>query len=221
MRKTPRTAPRIAWVLVGVIAAVAAVGAGIAVLPGDRGIALEETAPAVPAPEQQAAQPMPHVHGGQFRAYFTDGVEYLRQGRAHEALVSFNAASHLHPHVPELFANIGFAQVALGKHKDAAKAFEQALEINASQANAYYGLAVALEAMQRLEEALGAMRTYEHLLPKEETKFRRLATAAIWEWEFALKVQRGEMPPPPETPDETPTRSPDATTEPHGHGHGR
>jgi Flp pilus assembly protein TadD len=208
MRKTPRTTR----VLAGVLAAVVAVGGAIAVLSGgDHGVALQEpaaavaaavTAPAAPPAASSTALPSPG--DDVFREYFGSGVEYLRQGRAHEALVSFNAATHLRPHVPEVFVNIGFSHVALGNHRNAVEAFERALEINPSQTNAYYGLAMAYESLERMEEALGAMRTFEHLLPKDEQKFRRLAGGAIWEWESALRTRREEaQQPPPATPPES------------------
>lgn len=202
MRKTPRTIWRTTWVLAGVLVAVVAVGAGIVALGDhDHGVVIEEPAVVATAPADTAAPPPagPAAPGGDvFREYFASGVEYLRQGRAHEALVSFNTASHLRPHVPEVFVNIGFSHVALGNHRSAAEAFEKALEVNPSQANAYYGLAVALEGMERMEEALGAMRTFEHLLPKDEQKFRRLAGGAIWEWEEALRSKREEAQKQPE-----------------------
>ncbi|HYH22174.1 MAG TPA: tetratricopeptide repeat protein [Azospirillum sp.] len=188
-------------VLTGVIAAVAVVGAAIAVLPaGDRGVAVQPPSapPAATAAAAGGAEGDPVFH-----EYFTSGVEYLRQGRPHEALVSFNAATYLRPHIADTFINIGYAHVALGKPTEAAMAFEHALTLNPAKANAYYGLAMALEALQRLEEALGAMRTFEHLLPTDETKFRRLATAAIWEWEHELRERRA--------------RTADGKGDPHGH----
>ncbi|WP_448191353.1 tetratricopeptide repeat protein [Azospirillum sp. sgz301742] len=208
MRKTPRTTR----VLAGVLAAVAAVGTAIVMLSGgDHGVAVPDPVAAVAAP---TPAPAPAPGADPFREYFESGVEYMRQGRAHEALVSFNAASHLRPHVPEVFVNIGFAHEALGNHQNAAEAFDRALEINPSQANAYYGLAMALEGMERMEEALGAMRTFEHLLPKDEQKFRRLASGAIWEWESALRAKREEArTPPPATPPEPAPPEPAAPKE--------
>jgi len=216
--------PHFLRVLAGVVLAVGVVGGGIAVLPAmDRGVTVAPPSapPVLPGHEPAAPQPvvppaapapaaaapatgqaptptlaLPRQDDTLFREYFENGVEYLRQGRPHEALVSFNAATYLRPHVPEAFVNIGYSHLEMDQHEDAASAFAHALEINPSQTNAYYGLAIALEGLQRLEEALGAMRTFEHLLPQNETKFRRMATAAIWEWETALR-SRGASPPPP------------------------
>ncbi|WP_431856903.1 tetratricopeptide repeat protein [Azospirillum sp.] len=202
MRKTPRTS----WILAGVVVAVTAVGSFILGLTSeDRGVVVEAppapaSAPAPASGPAPAAAPAPGDDA--FRDHFTAGVEYLRQGRPHEALVSFNAASHLRPHVPEVFVNIGFAQATMGKHGDAAEAFDRALQIKPDQTNAYFGLAVALEGMGRLEEALGAMRTFEHLTPREDEKFRVLAASAIWEWSATLEARRAEARPPDAEPKE-------------------
>jgi hypothetical protein len=63
------------------------------------------------------------------------------------------------------------------------------LEARPGQANAYYGLATALEAGGDLEGALGAMRTYVHL-EAPDAPFLRKAAAAIWEWETRLRDKR-------------------------------
>ena len=60
--------------------------------------------------------------------------------------------------------------------------FEHAVTLRPHQANAYYGLALALEALQDYQGALGAMRTYVHLAPKDSPHLRR-AWSAIWEWQ--------------------------------------
>lgn len=197
-----RTTPRTSWILAGVVVAVTAVGSFILGLTSeDRGVVVEAppAPPSVSAPVPAAA---PAPGDDAFRSYFTAGVEYLRQGRPHEALVSFNAASHLRPHVPEVFVNIGFAQATMGNHREAAEAFDKALQINPNQTNAYFGLAVALEGMGRLEEALGAMRTFEHLTPREDEKFRVLAASAIWEWSATLEARRRQVRPPDAAPTE-------------------
>ena len=59
------------------------------------------------------------------------------------------------------------------------------------QANAYWGLAVALEKLGDLHVALGAMRTYIHLSPADDPYVRR-ARSALWEWDDA--IARGPLP---------------------------
>lgn len=55
--------------------------------------------------------------------------------------------------------------------------------------NAYFGLAIALEALDDLPGALGAMRTYVHRSP-EGDPFVRKAHGAIWEWEEKVAAAR-------------------------------
>ena len=59
------------------------------------------------------------------------------------------------------------------------------MELNPRQANAYYGMALASEAMQDYEMALGAMRTYLHFAPAQDP-YRAKARSALWEWEEKL-----------------------------------
>ena len=63
--------------------------------------------------------------------------------------------------------------------------FTRAMELNAFQANAYYGLAICLEELGDLEGALGSMRSFIHLA-KQDNPFLRKARSALWEWETTL-----------------------------------
>ncbi|MBX9634885.1 MAG: tetratricopeptide repeat protein [Magnetospirillum sp.] len=128
-----------------------------------------------------------------FARLFEEGVGFMREGRVHEAVVVFEAARKRQPKVPEVSVNLGFAHLAAKNFPAAEREFEQALIVSPQQANAYYGLALALEQQGDVELALGAMRTFLHL-EKTETPFTRKGSAAIWEWEEELRVKREGTP---------------------------
>ena len=150
------------------------------------GAAPAEEAPPVPAVEAAKGDPA-------FERLFKEGVELMRQGRAHEALVVLEAARKRQPGVPEVPANMGFVHLAAKNYEAAQRNFEQALTVSSRQVNAYWGLAMAAHGQGDLELALGAMRTFEHL-EKPDSPFSRKAAAAIWEWEEELIVKQGGKP---------------------------
>ena len=137
------------------------------------------------ATDRPAQAPMPSGFAGQFEA----GLSALRDGRAHAAAQAFEAARQVDPHVPEVYVNLGFAYLEMGQAAAGKAAFEEALKLRPTQANAYYGLAECYEALQDLELAIGAMRSYAHLADRE-APFQRRAQAAIWEWEAAVNQRR-------------------------------
>ncbi|MBW2724311.1 MAG: tetratricopeptide repeat protein, partial [Deltaproteobacteria bacterium] len=98
------------------------------------------------------------------------------------ALVALRQVLLLAPRMPEAHSNRGFALLGLKRAELAEQAFQQALEINRQQLNAYYGLAIAREEMGDRPAALGAMRTFVHLADAEDP-FVRKARAALWEWQ--------------------------------------
>lgn len=112
---------------------------------------------------------------------FRQGVEGLKAGRHAEALAAFHRVLLDSPAMPEAHANMGFALLGLGRPREALAFFEGALDLRPAQLNAYWGLAVASEALGDLETARGAMKTYAHLAPAGDP-YRRRAEAAIWEW---------------------------------------
>lgn len=190
-------------VLPVLVGAVLAVGAVIALTPGTGveapppGPAATEAHPPPPAAEPPVRRgPVlgdPPRRLDRYGELFLDGVKYLRTGRSHEAIIVFSEATMLDPHRPDGFVNLGFAHLDQQEYLSARQAFEKALELNRNQTNAYWGLALALEAVGDLEGAVGNMRTYAHLVPKD-TPHARKAWAALWEWESELKRRRGELP---------------------------
>jgi Flp pilus assembly protein TadD len=105
------------------------------------------------------------------------------------ALARFHEVLLVAPTLPEAHVNAGFALLGLGRHRAARDAFVGAIELREMQANAYWGLAVALEALGDIAGARGAMRTFVHLAPPGVEQVRR-ARAALWEWEREPRFPR-------------------------------
>ncbi len=145
--------------------------------------------------QRVAVQPSPetlnrlHVRkeiGVEVKTRFEQGVVMLHAKRYEEALTAFHRVLELTPAMPEAHVNIGYALLGLKRYDLARDFFESATTLRKDQANAYYGLAEALEGMHDLPGAIGAMRTYLHLSPPND-QYRRKAESAIWEWEDALQ----------------------------------
>ena len=116
----------------------------------------------------------------------------MLHARQHEhALTALHRVLELAPQMPEAHVNMGFALMGLGRAAAARDFFEGALALNAEQANAYYGLAIANEALGDLEAAAGAMRTYLHRDKNGgDAAHRRRAESALWEWDERLRQSR-------------------------------
>jgi len=118
---------------------------------------------------------------------FSSAVGHMQQGRYQQALDLWHKALLLAPDIPEIKVNMGFSLYELGEYATARDAFINAMEQNAYQANAYYGLAITSEKMGDLGGALGAMRSYIHLAAAgDDDRFKRRARSALWEWETQL-----------------------------------
>ena len=118
---------------------------------------------------------------------FAAAVRHMQQRQYQQALNLWHRAFVMAPDIPEIKVNMGFSLYELGEYATARDFFIDAMEQNAYQANAYYGLAITSEKMGDLEGALGAMRSYIHLAADEQDeKFVRLARSALWEWEAQL-----------------------------------
>jgi tetratricopeptide (TPR) repeat protein len=137
-----------------------------------------ETAPGQPAAPQQL------VWKEEVNERFQQGVMMLHAGRYEYAVAAFRRVLELSPEMPEAHVNMGFAQFGQSHYALARDFFRSAIELRASQVNAYWGLAVSLEALCDIPGAIGAMRTYSHLADKDD-RFQRKAQSALWEWEAA------------------------------------
>ncbi|MDR2877245.1 MAG: tetratricopeptide repeat protein [Chromatiales bacterium] len=122
---------------------------------------------------------------------FEQAVVMLHAHRYEEAVVALERVIKLSPRLPEAYVNLGYAMLGLERYENARDFFLAATELQPYQGNAYWGLAVALEALDDIDGALGAMRTYIHLTPQDEPRLRR-ARSALWEWE--TRRERGPLP---------------------------
>ena len=118
----------------------------------------------------------------QFDTRFHDAARLLQAGEHAKAATALHRLLEIAPEVPEVQVNLGYAMLGLKKYGAARDSFNAAINLRPRQANAYYGLAEALEALGDLPGARGAMRTYVHLSPPDDP-FVRKANAALWEWE--------------------------------------
>lgn len=154
------------------------------------------------SPPPPALQPTNHSRdqwATELRQRFDQAVVMLHARQFEHAAAALQRVLQLAPRMPEAHVNMGFAMLGLQRGGDAVAAFERAIELQASQANAYYGLAMALELQGDLPAALGAMRSYLHLSPKDE-RFHAKARAALWEWEQRLGRHAPAATPPPQPP---------------------
>jgi cytochrome c oxidase subunit I len=120
---------------------------------------------------------------------FTEGVAQLNAKQYEAAASALHRVLELAPEMPEAHVNMGFAMIGLQRYDMARDFFNVAIDLRTTQSNAYYGLAVALEGLHDVAGALGAMRSYVHLV-KDDDPYVRKANAAIWEWEEMLKTSR-------------------------------
>lgn len=132
-----------------------------------------------------------HYREIQIEERFQQAVAMLHAKQYEFAIKALNRVLELAPQMPEAHVNMGFAQIGQEEYQAAADSFSAAIELRPYQANAYWGLAIALEHLNDLEGALGAMRTFIHLSPPNDPYVRR-ARSALWEWESTLK--RGPLP---------------------------
>lgn len=168
------------WATLGLsLAAIAGLGMALSWWPG-KGVHVPNSYSS-PA-EQRSETGVRHDHV--VAELFQQGVAMLHTRRYDLASVSLHKLLQIAPRMPEAHVNMGFAQLGLARYAIAEDFFHTALELRATQVNAYYGLAMALEARKDLAGARGAMQTYIHLSGQEDP-YRRKAQSAIWEWSEA------------------------------------
>jgi Flp pilus assembly protein TadD len=144
----------------------------------------------MPDPQGRAdarTDPVGHVEQmrrDEFDARFRQAVVMLHARQYEHAVTALHRALEISPAVPEAHVNMGFALLGLERHAAARDFFRGATELAPGQANAYYGLAIALDAMGDRPGARGAMRTYIHLTRADDPWLPR-ARAALWEWQSA------------------------------------
>ncbi|WP_088286199.1 tetratricopeptide repeat protein [Ideonella sp. A 288] len=151
------------------------------------------------SPPPPALEPTNHSKeksAAELRQRFDQAVVMLHAKEYDHAAAALQRVLQLAPRMPEAHVNMGFAMLGLQRGGEAVVAFERAIDLQSTQANAYYGLAMALELQGDLPAALGAMRSYLHLSSKDE-RFHAKARAALWEWEQRLGRHGPATTPPP------------------------
>ena len=139
------------------------------------------------SPERQATEAhVREMKRKEIDTRFQQGIMMLHARQYEHALTAFHRVMQLAPQMPEAHVNAGFALIGMKRFREAHDFFEGATALRVRQANAYYGLAIALEGMNELPGAIGAMQTYLHLTAADNPH-RRKAEAAIWEWREALR----------------------------------
>lgn len=113
---------------------------------------------------------------------FEQAVLMLHAEQYDYAVTALHRVLELAPNMPEAHVNMGFALLGTGNYQAAHDFFHSAIALRPTQNNAYWGLAVTLEALCDIEGAMGAMRTFIHL-GEPENKFMTRAKSALWEWE--------------------------------------
>lgn len=169
------------------VLAVVLVGGGIALLPApapapvtevDAGVDSAITQPAAVADRRAALG----AHQEELALRFEQAVVMLHAREYEHATTALQRVLALAPQMPEAHVNMGYARLGLQHYPEAVEAFAYATELRPGQANAYYGLALALAALERLPEARGAMRTYLHLASQEDP-YRERAVALLSAWQ--------------------------------------
>ncbi|HEX6827532.1 MAG TPA: tetratricopeptide repeat protein, partial [Burkholderiales bacterium] len=161
-------------------------GSLVSLLPGagsGRSIAVERPAT---DPRRDPAGHATEKRRAEIETRFNQAVLMLHAKQYEHAAAALHRVLELDPAIPEAHVNMGFAMIGMERYGVARDFFSAAIELRPMQANAYYGLAEALEELGDIQGALGAMRTYLHLAPGDD-EFHRKAQAAIWEWESRRK----------------------------------
>jgi len=143
-----------------------------------------------PDPRREPAAHAARAQADEVRRRFDAAVVMLHAKQYEHAVTALHRVLELAPRLPEAHVNMGYALLGLNRHAAARDFFDSATALQADQANAYYGLALAWEAAGDLPMAMGAMRSYLHLARTESDAHLRRARAALWEWEEQLNAQR-------------------------------
>ncbi len=101
-----------------------------------------------------------HMQAQRVATRFREAVNLQHAGHPARALPIWEEVVDLAPTLPEARVNLGFTLLDLDRPRAAESAFRQAIGLRPGQANAHYGLALALAAQARFTEAQAAMRSF-------------------------------------------------------------
>lgn len=173
-------------VIAGTAAAIVALGALIGFFPDLQRVAARML-------EDPRASHAKQARKREIDQRFEQAVIMLHAKRYDYAVAALHRLLELAPDMPEAHVNMGYALLGAGNPGAARDFFESATELRPQQANAYYGLAVALEGIGDLPAAIGAMRTFVHLSPDGDPYMRK-ANSALWEWEEKRRASAAREP---------------------------
>lgn len=145
-------------------------------------------------PLAQRPKPLGEAAQATLKMRFEQGVAMLHMRQYEYAVTAFHEVLGIAPTMPEAHVNMGFALLGLEQWKAAADFFDSAIDLRREQLNAYYGLAIALEALGDMPGAIGAMQSYLHRAPTEDA-YRKSAEAALWEWRERDRAAREALEP--------------------------
>lgn len=152
-------------------------------LPGS-GVDIQTDVSAVRMPVRNAERPADRAagpRGHELDERFRQAVIMLHAREYDHAVTALHRVLELAPELPEAHVNMGFAMNGLKRFRVAHDFFQVAIALRPMQANAYYGLAMALEGLGDQAGAMGAMRSYIHLTSPDD-RYLPKARAALWEW---------------------------------------
>lgn len=188
-RESPRGDPRLRAVF-GVLVAVGLAGS-LALAWSQRGSGFA-TLQSVTAPKTEPRGYFKPLSQTEISTRFQQGVAMLHAKQYEYALAAFQRVLKLAPNMPEAHVNMGYSLLGLELYGDAAEEFDKATMLRPYQANAYWGLAIALERSGNLRGARDPMMTYMHLTTPGDP-FRDKAAAIVAEWEKKIEKQELEQ----------------------------
>lgn len=117
-----------------------------------------------------------------------EGTKLIEAKRFDEAVQLIDRAGQLAPDEPRAYVQMGHALKGRGDFAAAQFFFERAIDLDPTFSDAYLGFAEASEGLGDLESALGAMRSFLHVVEDADPYRLKVAQArsAIWEWEAQL-----------------------------------
>lgn len=134
--------------------------------------------------EEEAAEKLPP----RARKALDQARGQIEQGQFDEAITTLNTSRTMLKDSAQAYFMIGQALEGKKDFGTARDFYLAALDRDRSMPDAYWGVATTSEALDDLEAALGAMRSYLHAEPDKDPERLRIAQArsAIWEWESKL-----------------------------------
>lgn len=114
---------------------------------------------------------------------------HIRQYRY--AATALHRVLELAPDMPEAHVNMGYAMLGMERYVDAAESFNKAIRLKSSQANAYYGLALASYNTGDSGAAINALNNFIRLSPPGDPHVSK-ARSALAEWRKAGTVKSAD-----------------------------